>query len=66
MVNKEMAKLYKGIWSIANDLRGAIDGWDFKQYIFGIMFLRKEKINKVYDPACGFRIIIMTEANSQK
>ena len=25
----------------------------------------KDKINKVYDPTCGFRVIIMTQANSQ-
>ena len=40
MKNKERAELYKGIWLIANDLRGAVDGWDFKQYILGIMFYR--------------------------
>ncbi|MBB1548746.1 MAG: type I restriction-modification system subunit M, partial [Clostridiales bacterium] len=28
------------IWSIADDLRGSVDGWDFKQYILGIMFYR--------------------------
>ena len=25
----------------------------------------KTEVNKVYDPACGFRVIIMTQANSQ-
>ena len=40
MANNERAELHKGIWSIANDLRGAVDGWDFKQYILGIMFYR--------------------------
>ena len=38
--NKERDELHKAIWSIADDLRGSVDGWDFKQYILGIMFYR--------------------------
>jgi len=41
MVNKkevERAELHKTIWKIANDLRGSVDGWDFKQYVLGIFF----------------------------
>ena len=38
--NRERDELHKAIWSIADDLRGAVDGWDFKQYILGIMFYR--------------------------
>lgn len=37
---REREELHKAIWSIANDLRGSVDGWDFKQYILGIMFYR--------------------------
>lgn len=37
---REREELHKAIWSIADDLRGAVDGWDFKQYILGIMFYR--------------------------
>lgn len=37
---KEREKLHRAIWSIADDLRGSVDGWDFKQYILGIMFYR--------------------------
>lgn len=37
---KEREEVHKAIWSIADDLRGAVDGWDFKQYILGIMFYR--------------------------
>ena len=37
---QERAELYKSIWNVANDLRGAVDGWDFKQYVLGIMFYR--------------------------
>ena len=38
--NREREELHKAIWAIADDLRGAVDGWDFKQYILGIMFYR--------------------------
>lgn len=37
---EEREELHKAIWSIADDLRGSVDGWDFKQYILGIMFYR--------------------------
>lgn len=29
----ERAELHRAIWQIANDLRGSVDGWDFKQYV---------------------------------
>lgn len=38
--NQERDELHKSIWSIADDLRGAVDGWDFKSYVLGIMFYR--------------------------
>lgn len=38
--NEEREELHKAIWSIADELRGSVDGWDFKQYILGIMFYR--------------------------
>lgn len=34
------AELHRTIWQIANDLRGSVDGWDFKQYVLGILFYR--------------------------
>ena len=37
---KEREELHNAIWAIADDLRGSVDGWDFKQYILGIMFYR--------------------------
>ena len=37
---QQRAELHKTIWSIADKLRGAIDGWDFKNYILGTMFYR--------------------------
>lgn len=33
-------ELYKTIWKIANELRGSVDGWDFKQYVLGMIFYR--------------------------
>lgn len=37
---QERAELHRTIWGIANDLRGSVDGWDFKQYVLGILFYR--------------------------
>jgi len=34
------AELHKTIWRIANDLRGSVDGWDFKSYVLGMLFYR--------------------------
>lgn len=38
--NAERKELHRKIWAIADDVRGAVDGWDFKQYILGILFYR--------------------------
>jgi type I restriction enzyme M protein len=42
VVGKEAqrAELHKTIWRIANDLRGSVDGWDFKTYVLGTLFYR--------------------------
>lgn len=37
---QERSELHRAIWEIANDLRGSVDGWDFKQYVLGILFYR--------------------------
>ena len=37
---RQRAELHRKIWAIADDVRGAVDGWDFKQYILGILFYR--------------------------
>lgn len=37
---QERTELHRVIWSIANDLRGSVDGWDFKQYVLGMLFYR--------------------------
>ena len=36
----QRADLHKTIWRIANDLRGSVDGWDFKTYVLGMLFYR--------------------------
>ena len=37
---QERSKLHTTIWKIAKDLRGSVDGWDFKHYVLGILFYR--------------------------
>lgn len=56
MENKETiqrAELHRKIWAIADDVRGAVDGWDFKQYILGILFYRfiSENITEFFNYA---------------
>lgn len=38
--DQERDELHRTIWSIADDLRGSVDGWDFKSYVLGMMFYR--------------------------
>ncbi len=38
--SQQRAALHRQIWAIANDVRGAVDGWDFKQYVLGALFYR--------------------------
>ena len=49
----QRAELHRKIWSIADDVRGAVDGWDFKQYILGILFYRfiSENITDFFNKA---------------
>lgn len=37
---QERDSIHQAIWKICNDLRGAVDGWDFKNYVLGTMFYR--------------------------
>jgi type I restriction enzyme M protein len=37
---QQRTELQRRIWQIANDVRGAVDGWDFKQYVLGTLFYR--------------------------
>lgn len=38
--NEQRGELQRQIWAIANDVRGSVDGWDFKQYVLGTLFYR--------------------------
>ncbi len=48
---QERDELHRTIWGMANDLRGSVDGWDFKQYVLGILFYRyiSENFTKFVD-----------------
>ena len=37
---EQRSALQRKIWDIANDVRGSVDGWDFKQYVLGTLFYR--------------------------
>mgnify|MGYP000734977263 CR=1 FL=1 len=37
---QERTEPYRTIWALANELRGSVDGWDFKQYVLGMLFYR--------------------------
>jgi len=39
-MDTERVELHRTIWRIANDLRGSVDGWDFKSYVLGMLFYR--------------------------
>ena len=43
----QRANLHKTIWNIANDLRGHVDGWDFKSYVLNMLFYRFASENLV-------------------
>lgn len=45
---REREELHKTIWKIANELRGSVDGWDFKQYVLGLLFYRFISENITY------------------
>ena len=48
---QERAELHRTIWAIADEMRGSVDGWDFKSYILGILFYRyiSENISNYID-----------------
>lgn len=45
---QERDELHRAIWAIADELRGAVDGWDFKNYVLGTMFYRYISENLCY------------------
>lgn len=54
---QERAELHKTIWKIANDLRGSVDGWEFKAYVLGSIFYRF-----ISENICDYIHQLMTEA----
>lgn len=48
---QERDELHRAIWAIADELRGAVDGWDFKNYVVGTMFYRyiSENLNETLE-----------------
>lgn len=71
---QERAELHKTIWDIANTLRGSVDGWDFKQYVLGLMFYRyiseniSSYINKIQQDAgiANFDYADMSDAEAEE
>ena len=52
---QQREQLQSQIWKIANEVRGAVDGWDFKQFVLGTLFYRfiseDERILYISEPA---------------
>ena len=65
---QEREELHRAIWAIADELRGAVDGWDFKNYVLGTMFYRyisenlTNYINSGEQDACIAATTMMYEA----
>lgn len=68
--NAERDELHSKIWAIADDLRGAVDGWDFKNYVLGAMFYRyvsEDICNYVNDyEGGGFDYASMDDADAMQ
>lgn len=61
---QERDELHRAIWAIADELRGAVDGWDFKNYVLGTMFYRyiseiSQTISMPVNKTLEIRILIM-------
>lgn len=48
----ERAELHRTIWAIADEMRGSVDGWDFKSDILGILFYRYARENRHCEAQC--------------
>ena len=48
----ERDALHRAIWRVANNLRGSVDGWDFKAYVLGFLFYRfiSENLTEYINP----------------
>ncbi len=71
----ERNELHNTIWKVANELRGSVDGWDFKQYVLGILFYRYisenmthyiNKEERKHDPSFDYALLSDEEAKSAR
>ncbi|WP_187891606.1 type I restriction-modification system subunit M [Helicobacter pylori] len=71
----ERNELHNTIWKVANELRGSVDGWDFKQYVLGILFYRYISENMAHyinkeerkrDPSFDYALLSDEEAQGAK
>ncbi|MGN8530118.1 type I restriction-modification system subunit M N-terminal domain-containing protein, partial [Helicobacter pylori] len=71
----ERNELHNTIWKVANELRGSVDGWDFKQYVLGILFYRYISENMTHyinkeerkrDPSFDYALLSDEEAEGAK
>ncbi|GAA8785620.1 type I restriction-modification system subunit M [Helicobacter pylori] len=71
----ERNELHNTIWKMANELRGSVDGWDFKQYVLGILFYRYisenmthyiNKEEREHNPSFDYALLSDEEAEGAK
>lgn len=62
-------RLHRTIWEVANELRGSVDGWDFKSYVLGLLFYRfiSENLSNFIEAneGAGFRYANLTDAEAE-
>lgn len=62
-------RLHRTIWQVANELRGSVDGWDFKSYVLGLLFYRfiSENLSNFIEAneGAGFRYADLTDAEAE-
>ena len=72
--DQQRAELHRTIWKIADDLRGSVDGWEFKSYVLGTLFYRyisesiMEYINRLQHDAgdADFDYTLMSDAEAEE
>ena len=68
---RERTELHRAIWQIANDLRGSVDGWDFKSYVLGMLFYRfisenlTRHLNSAKDEGMDFDYITLDDKTAE-
>ena len=50
-------ELFKKLWAMCNDVRGAVEGWDFKQYVYGALFYRYLSERMIEEANAGERSV---------